>query len=144
MALVDIHKLKISHKKALGGIVNIGPIILGVLLLVSIINVMIPKSFYTKVFTGNLWLDALKGGLLGSLLTGNPVTGYILGNGFLSAGVSMIAVTSFIVSWTTVGLVQLPAEALALGKPFAIYRNISAFIIAIIAAVLSVLILQIL
>ncbi len=144
MALIDFHKLKISHKKALGGIISIGPIILGVLLLVSIINVMIPESFYTKVFTGNLWLDALKGSLLGSLLTGNPVTGYILGNGFLSAGVSLIAVTSFIVAWTTVGLVQLPAEALALGKTFAIYRNISAFIMAIIAAVLSVLILQIL
>lgn len=143
MHTIDRNKLKISHSKSIKGILNIIPIILGILLLVNMVNVVVPKSFYSKIFSGNLILDALKGSLLGSFLTGNPITGYILGNGFLTAGASLVAVTSFIVAWTTVGLIQLPAEALMLGKSFAVYRNISAFFMAIIAAILSVLLLNI-
>lgn len=118
------------------------PIIIGVLLLVSIINIIIPQSIYTTIFTGNSWLDALKGASLGSILTGNPVTGYILGDGFIKAGVGLIAVTAFIVSWVTVGLVQLPAEALVLGKKFAFYRNLSAFMMSILVAILTTSVLS--
>lgn len=118
------------------------PIIIGVLLLVSIINIIIPQSIYTTIFTGNPWLDAIKGASLGSILTGNPVTGYILGDGFIKAGVGLIAVTAFIVSWVTVGLVQLPAEALALGKKFAFCRNLSAFMMSILVAILTTSVLS--
>ena len=142
MNRIDSNKLQTAHKKTIKGIINILPIIFGVLLLVSIVSVMFPKSYYLRLFTGNLILDALKGSVLGSILTGNPVTGYILGSGFLTNGVSLVAVTSFIVAWTTVGIVQLPAESLILGKSFAIYRNLSAFVMAIIVAILSVLLLN--
>lgn len=43
----------------------------------------------------------------------------------------MLAVTALIVSWVTVGVVQLPAEALLLGRRFAIYRNLMCFLFAI-------------
>ena len=39
------------------------------------------------------------------------------------------------------GLVQLPAESMLLGKKFAIIRNITAFIFAMIVAVVTVTIL---
>jgi uncharacterized membrane protein YraQ (UPF0718 family) len=139
---MNYKKLKKANKKTVKSILNLLPVILSILLLVSIVNQMIPKSFYIKIFTGNIILDALKGSLLGSILTGNPVTGYILGDGFLKNGVSLVAVTSFIVAWTTVGIIQLPAESIALGKRFAIYRNISAFIMAIIVAIISVLLIN--
>lgn len=142
MNRIDIIKLHEAHKKAIKGIITILPILLGLLLIISIVNVCLPQTYYSKLFTGNVVLDALKGGLLGSLLTGNPITGYILGSGFVSNGVSLVAVTAFIVAWTTVGLIQLPAESLVLGKSFAFYRNLTAFVMAIITAIISVLLLN--
>jgi hypothetical protein len=56
----------------------------------------------------------------------------------------MVAMTAFIVSWVTVGLVQLPAESLMLGRKFAFTRNIVSFITAIIIAILTVFTLELL
>jgi len=53
-----------------------------------------------------------------------------------------LAVTAFLVAWVTVGLVQLPAEVMMLGKKFAIIRNITAFIFAIIVAIITIVILD--
>lgn len=141
---MDIKKLKKSNKQALKNIINILPIMIAMLLLISIINEIIPTSFYKKLFTGNLFSDSLIGDLLGSFLMGNPVTGYILGNGLLDGGVSLVAVTAFLVAWVTVGIVQAPAEAMILGKRFAIFRNLSAFFMAIIVAIITVAIVEIL
>jgi len=134
-------KLKSANQKTAKGILGMFPIIFGVILLISIVNIIIPQSIYTTFFTGNTWLDAIKGASLGSVLTGNPVTGYILGAGFMKAGIGIVAVTAFIVSWVTVGIIQLPAESLAIGKQFAIYRNLSAFVMSILVAIITTLIL---
>lgn len=136
------NKLKNANQKTAKGILGMLPIIFGVILLVSIVNIIIPQSTYTTFFTGNTWLDAIKGASLGSVLTGNPVTGYILGDGFIKVGIGLVAVTAFIVSWVTVGIVQIPAESLALGKRFAIYRNLSAFVMSILVAIITTLILN--
>jgi len=144
MNYINKEKLKQANKKAFTGILNILPILIGVLLLVSMITVLIPKSFYSNLFNGNIFSDLLTGSALGSVLSGNPVTAYILGDGFLKNGVSLVAVTAFIATWTTVGFVQLPAEALMLGKRFAIYRNISAFFISIVVAVVTLIVLKVL
>lgn len=56
----------------------------------------------------------------------------------LNHGVSLIAVTSFIVAWVTVGFIQFPAEAMLLGKKFAIVRNVVAFVFSIIVALITV------
>lgn len=135
-------RLKSANNKAIKGITAMLPLILGVILLVSCLNVIIPKKFYESFFTGNPFFDAIKGATLGSFLTGNPITGYILGSDFLESGVDLVAVTAFLVSWVTVGLVQLPAETLALGKSFALYRNIVAFVMAILVAIITNLVLN--
>ncbi len=119
------------------------PIMFAMLLLVSIITNLVPESTYKHLFTGNIWTDSLTGDLLGSLLMGNPITGYVIGHELLQNGVSLVAVTAFLVAWVTVGIVQLPAEIIILGKSFAVARNLSAFIMAIITAVVTVLTLQI-
>jgi len=134
---INKQKLKQSSKKAFKGFVGVLPIIFAMLLLVSMINNLVPKSFYSKVFSGNTISDSVVGALLGSILTGNPISAYILGNGFLKNGVSLIAVTAFLTAWTTVGIIQLPAETMVLGRKFAIYRNISAFAISILTAIIT-------
>ncbi len=143
MKKINYPKLKEANNKSLQGLWDILPILLGILILISVLMTLIPKSVYGQIFTGNLFFDPIIGSVLGSLLTGNPITAYILGNGFLKAGISLIAVTAFMVSWTTVGIIQFPAESLIMGKRFAIFRNISAFLIAIIVAIFTVFLLSI-
>jgi len=134
--------MKNAFVKTLNNFKQTLPIILGVLLLVSFAIAAIPKTFYAGVFTGNKFIDPVLGALLGSVLAGNPITSYILGGEFLKQGVSLLAVTAFILAWVTVGLMQLPAESLMLGKKFAIIRNISSFVTAILVAILTVITLS--
>ena len=117
-------------------------ILISVLLLVSFMISAIPKEFYSKIFTGNNLIDSLIGAIIGSISAGNPINSYIVGGELLNQGIGLIAVTAFILTWVTVGIVQLPAESLMLGKKFAIYRNILSFITAIVVSILTVLILQ--
>ncbi len=120
------------------------PILLGMLLLISLFIKSVPKSLYSSVFTGNLVLDPFLGAVFGSITTGNPLNSYIIGGELLAQGIGMVAITAFILSWVTVGLVQLPAESLMLGKRFSLARNLVSFLTAIIAAILVVLTLGVL
>ncbi len=115
------------------------PTIIGVILLISLTNSLITKEMYAKVFWGS-FLDSIIGAIIGSISAGTPFTSYIIGGELLKQGISLTAVTAFIVAWVTVGIIQLPAESIMLGKKFAITRNIISFIFAIIVAIISVLI----
>jgi len=136
-----IINMKKSMYKSLRGLWNAFPMILGTILLISLISVVIPKSFYSIVFSKNSFLDSFIGGMIGSISAGNPITSYIFGGEMLKQGTSLVAVTAFLVSWTTVGLIQLPAESVILGRKFALLRNLTAFLLSIAVAVTTVLIL---
>jgi len=116
------------------------PILLGVLLLIGLINTLVPKAFFSRVFTGNRVLDPLIGAVFGSVAAGSPLTSYVIGGELLNNGISLAAVLAFIVSWVTVGAVQLPAESMMLGKSFALLRNGICLIMSVAIAVLTVLI----
>jgi uncharacterized membrane protein YraQ (UPF0718 family) len=126
-------KVKDALAKTISGFKKSFPDIVGVLLLVGIF-LQLNFEEVGRFFTGNSLLDALTGGLLGSFAAGNPVTSYIIGGELLDKGVSLIAVTAFLLSWVTVGLVQLPAEILIMGRKFALVRNLSSFVLAIAVA----------
>ena len=113
------------------------PMLTGVLLLVSLLHQFF-KNNYQYWFSGNLILDPLIGAIAGSISFGMPVTSYVAGGELLHAGVSLLAVTAFIMSWTTVGLIMIPLEASVLGIRFAIIRNILNFIFALIVAISTV------
>ena len=119
------------------------PIFLSILLLISLYVTVIPKSFYSKFFTKNPIIDSVLGAILGSISTGNPVTSYIIGGELVKAEVPLIAVVAFILAWVTVGIIQLPAECYFLGKRFGIIRNILSFLFAILISILLVLTLRI-
>ena len=135
--------LKESFSQALKGFKEFMPVLLGVILFISFCITIIPQSFYKKVFSFNDTINIFIGAILGSIAAGNPITSYIIGGELLSQGVCLFAVTSFILAWVTVGLIQLPAESLMLGRKFAILRNILSFISAIIIAFLTVITLSI-
>jgi len=132
------NNLKNSMSKSAKSLGNTIPVLAGVILLVGLANTLIPKSLYSSIFSNNLFFDSIIGSGLGSVLAGNPITSYILGGEFLNQGISLVAVTAFLVSWVTVGLVQLPAESLLLGRKFAILRNILSFVFSILVAIITV------
>ena len=113
------------------------PMLTGVLLLVSLLHQFF-KNNYQYWFSGNLILDPLIGAIAGSISFGMPETSYVAGGELLHAGVSLLAVTAFIMSWTTVGLIMIPLEASTLGIRFAIVRNILNFIFSLLVAISTV------
>lgn len=135
--------LKESFSKASRTLASSLPIMIGILLLVNLINFS-AESYYTKLFTGNFILDPLIGALAGSFSFGMPITSYIVGGELLKTGISLIAITAFIMTWTTVGVAMLPLEAKFLGKRFGLARNIVNFIFAIVISILVVLTLSLL
>ena len=130
--------------KTLRTFVNILPIIAGMLLLTSWVIMIMPDKVATGLFSGNGFIDTLLGAAIGSVAVGHPLVSYVLGGELRDAGVSLLAVTAFIVSWVTVGVVQLPAEILFFGKRFAFYRNLISFFCAIGVAILTVFSLRLL
>lgn len=128
--------MKDALEKTLNNFKQIFLIILGVMFLTGLTTVSIPKTFYTNILGEDNFFGFLLSALLGSISSGNAITSYVLGGEFLDQGVSLFVVTIFILTWVTVGLIQLPAESLMLGRKFAIIRNIASFASAIIIAFL--------
>ncbi len=117
---------------------NIFPILLGVIMLIGLVNSLIPIAKLIGPIQGNFFLDPIIGSLAGSILAGNPINSYVLGGEMLDQGVGLLVVTAFLVSWVTVGFIQIAPEALVLGKRFTITRNITAFVLSILVALITV------
>jgi len=122
--------------------INLLPILIGVVLLIGLFNEFVSKDFLASIFSGNMTLDTLWGACFGSIFAGNPINSYVIGGELLKYDVSLFAVTALIITWVTVGLVQLPAEITALGRRFALLRNGLSFILSIPIAIITVVILS--
>jgi len=132
------HRLIGSLKKTARTFVNLLPIIIGMLLLTALAVTLFPDHIPIGLSGRSDVLDALIGASVGSVAIGHPLASYLLGGEMLKSGMSLVAVTALIVSWITVGIVQLPAEVLMLGVRFAIFRNVICFFSAVAIALLSV------
>jgi len=118
------------------------PLLLGIILLVGLVQAFFPPKVIGSIFHHSVILDSFIGSAIGSVLVGSPVTSYVIGGELLQQGVSLTAVTAFIVSWVTVGIVQFPAEAVMLGRGFSMLRNSLSFLFSIVVAVLTVALLR--
>ena len=121
---------------------NLLPVMIGVVFLVGLFNAFISKDLLASLFSGSPWMDSFRGTAIGSAFTGNPINSYIIGSQLLERGVSLFAVTAFICSWVTVGLLQLPAEITALGWKFALARNVSCFVLSMAVSFLMMFLLN--
>jgi predicted Fe-Mo cluster-binding NifX family protein len=131
-------KFKEALSKATQQFLALLPMLLGVVFLLGLIQAFLSSDWLKSIFTGNPIFDTLWGACFGSILAGNPITSYIIGGELLKYGISLFAVTALIITWVTVGIVQLPAEIAALGKKFALLRNGLAFLLSIPTAILAV------
>jgi predicted Fe-Mo cluster-binding NifX family protein len=112
----------------------------GIVLLVGLFNAFVSKELLASILSGTPVLDTLWGACVGSILAGNPINSYVIGGELLKHGASLFAVTALIVTWVTVGLVQLPAEIAAMGRKFALMRNAISFVLFTGVAVLTVVV----
>ena len=135
-------RLRFTIKRTLSMFMGMLPIILGVMLLTGLLVKVVPADSVAQWFGGNDLVDAFLGAAAGSISAGHPLTSYVLGGELLTQGVSLVAVTAFLISWVTVGSIQLPAEALMLGWRFALLRNLVCFVFSILIAVLTVITLN--
>ena len=130
--------IKDNFRKTIKTFINVVPIIVGMLLLTSLVITVFPEQISAGLFGNGDILDTLLGASIGSIAVGHPLASYLLGGELLGGGVGLIAVTALVVAWVTVGIVQLPAEALMLGTRFSVYRNVICFIATILIAFLTV------
>jgi hypothetical protein len=80
--------------------------LLGTVFLTGLLLEFLPGDAMAAWFRRNAFVDAFTGALSGSIAAGHPVTSYVLGGELLERGVSLVAVTAFLVSWVTVGSIQ--------------------------------------
>ena len=130
--------IKDNLRKTIKTFINVVPTIVGMLLLTSLVITVFPEQISAGLFGNGNILDTLLGASIGSIAVGHPLASYLLGGELLGGGVGLIAVTALVVAWVTVGIVQLPAEALMLGTRFAVYRNVICFVATIFIAFLTV------
>ena len=140
--VVDKDSLIYAMKRSGNQFASMLPIFLGVVLLIGLLNTFASKNFFTALFSGKVVLDTFFGAFFGSILAGNPINSYIIGGELLHYGVSLVTVTALIITWVTVGLVQLPAEMAALGRRFALLRNGICFLLSIPIAIITVFIVN--
>lgn len=133
--------MKSAFNKTLNLFKTVLPMLCGILLLISLLQQFF-QHHYQDWFTGNYLLDPLIGAAAGAVSFGIPITSYIVGGELLKSGVSLVAVTAFIMTWTTVGLVMIPIETEFLGKRFALVRNSLNFVVAILVAIATVVTLE--
>lgn len=120
------------------------PLLIGVIGLVGIFQVLVTPEMLASLFRGNILLDTLIGTASGAVSAGNPIVSYLIGGELVEQGISLYAVSAFIISWVTLGFIQLPAEVEVFGGRFTLYRNILSFVFTMLIAVATAFTLQLL
>ncbi len=131
--------LKKAFKKSLFSFISIFPMIMGVVGLVGLMQIYITPDMISKFFGYGDILDIFAGTFAGAISVGQGMISYVVADGLMEQGVSIYALSAFILSWVTLGFIQIPAEATVFGVRFTIYRNILTLISTILVAYLSVI-----
>jgi uncharacterized membrane protein YraQ (UPF0718 family) len=120
------------------------PLLLGVMGLVGLFQALVTPEMLASLFHGPPLLDTIIGTFSGAISAGNPIVSYLIGGELVEHGVSLYAVSAFILSWVTLGLIQLPAEIEVFGGRFTLYRNILSLVFTMLIAGATTLSIQLL
>lgn len=131
--------MKKAFVKAFVGFLSMTPMIIAVVAIVGLMQVYVTPKMLSALFGHGDILDLLSGTLAGGISVGQGIISYVIAGELMAQGVSLYALSAFILSWVTIGLVQLPAEASVFGIRFTVYRNLFALVSTILIAYLSVI-----
>jgi len=135
---------KSALRKSLINFISMTPMLLGIIGLVGIMQTYVTSEMLSSLFGYSISTDIVTGTVIGAVSSGNPSMSYIISDGLLKEGISLYAVTAFILAWVTLGIVQLPAEASVFGLKFTFYKNILTLLSTMMVAYLTILTLKVL
>ncbi|WP_300674728.1 NifB/NifX family molybdenum-iron cluster-binding protein [Desulfoluna sp.] len=127
-----------AFKKTMKQFSSMLPVLLGVVMIMGLLQAFLSRELILNVFSKNPLMDTLIGTFTGSIFAGNPVNSYIIGQSLLNLGAGWAGVCALMLSWVSIGLVQMPAEVQSMGFRFTMVRYGAAFIITIAASLLTV------
>lgn len=125
----SIKAVKIALRKALG----LAPLILIIITAIGFIFAFLPPALIREYLGGEFnIIQVAASGIFGSIMMIPSLIALPLAASLVEAGASYTPVAAFITTLTMVGFVTIPVELKELGKKITIYRNILAFIFAVI------------
>ncbi len=113
--------------------------LLAVVGLVGIFKTYVTPEMIKALFNGSMLHDMIVGVGVGAVSVGQPFVSYIIGGELLKEGASFYGVAAFILSFVTLGVVQLPMEFGIFGARFTLWRNFLSFVFSFFVAYLTVL-----
>lgn len=122
-------------RKALKTMRKIAPMLTAVVLLVGWFQSVVTPQWLHSLFSGDPISDTAVGVAAGAVSVGQPFLSYILAGELLKEGISYYAVTAFILSWVTLGIIQLPMEWEIFGGRFTLVRNGLSLLFAVLVSV---------
>lgn len=131
-------RLKQALLGSLKSLSTILPMLFAVIGLIGLFQTVVTPQMLHAVFNGGVLHDTLAGTFVGGVSVGQPFFSYIIGGELLKEGISLYAVTAFILAWVTLGIVQLPLEWALFGSWFTIVRNLLSFLFALLIAFATV------
>lgn len=138
------NRLKEASKNTLESLSVVAPMLIAIIGLVGLFETIITPEMLHSLFSGSTIKDMLIGTFAGGVSVGQPFLSYIIGGELLQEGVSLYAVTAFILSFVTLGVVQLPLEYSLFGARFTIMRNLLSLIFAFLVSFATIKILEML
>ena len=133
-----------SFKNALKMFTTIAPILLAVVGLVGLFKTYVTPEMIQSLFTGETLHDTFIGTITGTISVGQIFVSYIIGGELVAGGISLYAVTAFILSFVTLGMIQLPLEYSLFGIRFTVIRNLLSFLFAMLISFMTVFTLELL
>lgn len=131
-------RLKEASNNTLRSIVVILPMLIAIIGLIGLFETIVTPEMLHSLFSGSTVKDTLIGIFAGGVSVGQPFLSYIIGGELLQEGVSLYAVTAFILSWVTLGIIQLPLEWSLFGARFTIMRNLLSLLFALLVSWVTV------
>jgi len=135
-------RVKEALEQTLKSLWMIMPMLVAVIGLIGLFEAMVTPEMLRGLFNGYTFKEIIVGILSGAVSVGQPFVSYAIGGELLHDGVSLYAVTAFILSFVTLGLVQLPLEWALFGTRFTLLRNLLSLLFAFLISVATVYTLE--
>jgi uncharacterized membrane protein YraQ (UPF0718 family) len=136
--VVSREKTLRAVKMAVRRFVNILPVFIVMLVLVSVVLYLVPnESIRTYLGIENKYLAVFLASVIGSAILMPGFIAFPLAGVLLAEGVPYMVLSAFTTTLMMVGVLSFPVERAYLGAKVAVVRNLISFFIALVIAVIT-------
>ena len=134
-AIKDRAKTRMSLKRAWKSFENILPQMLGMILFVGLIVAFLSPEVISRILGGSSgWIGVLIAAVIGSVSLIPAFVAFPMAKILLDHGAGHMQLAAFVSTLTMVGILTLGLEIKFFGKKFTIWRNVLAFLFALVIA----------